>query len=238
MITGIVVALPEELGTLTRQKIAPGCSAFIAENCLVTLSGAGRENARRAAQNLLNQGAQRLLSWGCAGALDSTLKPGDLCLPETLYDADRQRFVTDASWRKHVQALLEKRFTLCRNAVLAESLYIVASSRGKTALHNNLGAHLVDMESCACASVAKQAGVPFLAIRAIADPVDMELPAAISHAMQENGQIALGDLLFFMLKQPHQIFGLIKLGRHFQQAKKALSMLGNTLDAVTGFASP
>lgn len=237
MITGIVVALPEELGTLTRQKIALGRCAFIAENCIVALSGAGRENARRAAQALLAHGARRLLSWGCAGALDSTLKPGDLCLPEMLCAADRQHFSTDGLWRQQVHAALARRFGIC-SAMLAESLHIVSTSSEKAALQKKLSADLVDMESCACASVAIQAGVPFLAIRAIADPAGMDLPAAILYAMQENGQIALGKLLLHVLKHPREIAGLIRLGRHFQLAKKTLSAARDSLDAITGSASP
>jgi adenosylhomocysteine nucleosidase len=230
VITGIIVALPEELGTLTRQKIAPGCSAFIAENIVIALAGAGAENARRAAQRLIGQGAERLLSWGCAGALDNSLKPGDLCLPETLHGTDTRQFTTDHHWRQQVYAALAQQFGIC-TGTLAESLHIVSSSGEKAVLRKQRAAQLVDMESCACAAVAAQAGIPFLAIRAIADPADMDLPAAIPYAMQENGQVALGKLLLYVLKHPHEIAGLIKMGRHFQTAKNTLTAAGARLMA-------
>jgi adenosylhomocysteine nucleosidase len=236
VITGIVVALPEELGTLTRQKIAPGCSAFIAENILVALSGAGPENARRAAQRLIAQGAERLLSWGCAGALDDTLKPGDLCLPAVLCNAAQQRFTTDNDWRQQVCAALADRFSIC-TGVLTESLHIAGSSAEKADLHKQRAAQLVDMESCACAAAAVQADITFLAIKAIADPADMDLPAAISYAMQENGQVALGKLVVYVLKHPHEIAGLIKLGRHFQAAKNTLTTAGKRLVSETQVTS-
>jgi adenosylhomocysteine nucleosidase len=228
VITGIVVALPEELGTLTRKKIAPGCSAFIAETIIVALSGAGAENARCAAQRLVAQGATRLLSWGCAGALTGTLKPGDLCLPETLRAVDKRQFTTDDAWRRQLCAAWADRFSINTGA-LVESARIVSSGAEKATLHQRQAAQLVDMESCACAAVAAQAGVPFLAVKAIADPADMDLPAAVSYAMRKNGQVAFGKLLLYVLKHPHEIAGLIKLGRHFQAAKDTLTTAGKQL---------
>ena len=73
MITGIIVALPEELTTLTTKKIAKGSFLYITENILVIYSGAGSVNAATAANLLIANGATRLISWGCAAALAMTL---------------------------------------------------------------------------------------------------------------------------------------------------------------------
>ncbi len=92
MITGIVVALPEELTTLTSKKIDKGRCVFIADKLLVAYSGAGPVNAQAAAELLASKGATRLISWGCAAALSETLKPGDLILADKLIDADNARY--------------------------------------------------------------------------------------------------------------------------------------------------
>lgn len=231
MITGIVVALPEELGTLTRQKIAPGCSAFIAENCLVAVSGSGPENARRAAQRLIEQGARRLLSWGCAGALCATLKPGKLCVPAVFQSAGGRKFTSGHEWRRQICAALASRFDICEGPLL-ESAHIIAASAEKIQMGKIHGAQLVDMESYALADIAEQTGIPFLAVRAIADPAAMDLPRAIMYALQQNGQVALHKILFYVLTHPHEIVGLIKLGIHFHAAKNALKAARGFLPAI------
>ena len=63
MITGLVVALPEELTTLTQKKIAKGRCFFITDKLLVAYAGAGPANAQSAAELLVAQGATRLISW-------------------------------------------------------------------------------------------------------------------------------------------------------------------------------
>jgi adenosylhomocysteine nucleosidase len=237
VITGIIVALPEELGTLTRKKLVPGCCSMVAENCLVALSGTGPDNARRASQLLIKEGAKRLLSWGCAGALDKHLKPGDLHMPERFAAADGKLYTADEHWRQQAFIALEEYFRIVRigGGTLLESLHIVASSDSKRDLHERSGAQLVDMESCACAAVAAQESLPFLAIRAIADSALLDLPAAVAAAMQDNGQVALGKLLLNVLQRPQQIPGLIKLGAHFHAAKKSLTVAGEALHAITCF---
>ena len=64
MITGIVIALPQELETLTTRKIAKGSTIVLSKNLLLAYSGAGAENAQTAANLLIEQGATRLISWG------------------------------------------------------------------------------------------------------------------------------------------------------------------------------
>lgn len=231
MITGILVALPEELGTLTRQKIAPGCSAWLADNCLVAHSGAGPENAARAAQQLIAQGAQRLISWGCAGALDETLSAGRLCVPEQLQNIQGSALACDPEWRQQVCSALAKHFDICAGSLL-EGTQIIAASAEKKQLGKMHRAKLVDMESYTCAAVAKQAHIPFIAIRTIADPAAMDLPRAVNIALQANGQVSLHKILRYIMVHPGEIAGLIKLGIHFHAAKTTLKAVRGNLPAL------
>ena len=52
----------------------------------ISLSGTGPNNASDAAQKLISHGADRLISWGCAGALSTQLKPGHLIIATQLID--------------------------------------------------------------------------------------------------------------------------------------------------------
>lgn len=236
MTTGIVVALPEELSTLTSKKIAKGCCVFIADPLVLAYSGAGANNACSAAELLIANGATRLISWGCAAALGSTLKPGDLVLPDTLIDAESALIDINSEWLKLSQNLLAKYLTI-HTGRLAESLTIVATANDKKHLHEQTGAIALDMESIAVAKTARRHNLPFLAIRAIADPANMDLPKAINHSLNHQGDIVLSKLLLFIALHPSEIPGLIKLGLHFNSAKKTLKLVATHPDHLTALAS-
>ena len=108
MITGIVVALPEELTTLTSKKIDKGRCFFITDKLLVAYSGAGHVNAKSAAELLVAKGATRLISWGCAAALSESLKPGDLILADELIDAGNVVMAASADWLAYAKNSLAK----------------------------------------------------------------------------------------------------------------------------------
>jgi hypothetical protein len=121
---------------------------------------------------------------------------------------------------------------------LVESSKIIASSQQKNALHERTLACALDMESFACADIARQASLPFIAIRAIADPVDMDLPRAITQAMDKDGKLVLSKLLLSILIHPTQIPGLIKLGSHFRVAKNKLKLVAKHLDSIADLSQP
>ncbi len=234
MITGIVVALPEELTTLTSKKIDKGSCLFIADNLLLAYSGAGSINAEAAADLLVAQGATRLISWGCAAALNVSLKPGDLILADKLIDAEGCRdskFCVSTDWHNDVKNRLAT-FVTVHTGCLAESKGIVSSSKDKKQLQSTTGAVAVDMESVAIAKVAGRCTLPFLAIRAIADPIAMDLPRAINYSLNEGGDIVMSKLLLFLVLHPAELPGLIKLGLHFNAAKKTLKAIANHLDVI------
>jgi adenosylhomocysteine nucleosidase len=244
VITGIVVALPEELTTLTSKKIKKGGCAFIADKLLVVYSGAGSANAQAAAELLITKGATRLMSWGCAAALSATLKPGDLTLADKLIDAEGgardakscvSTFCVSPDWHSYTNKLLSM-YAIVHTGSLAESKSIVSSSKDKKQLQSITGAIALDMESIAIAKVARQYALPFLAIRAIADPVNMDLPLAINYSLNNQGDIVLGKLLMFLVFHPAEFPGLIKLGLHFNAARNTLKSIARHLDTVTDFS--
>lgn len=237
MITGIIVALPEELTTLTAKKIDKGCCLFIADKILVANSGAGPVNAQAAAELLVAKGATRLISWGCAAALCAALKPGDLIVADELIDhtgCKNAKFSISSYWHSYTSNRLSTSIAI-HTGGLAESKSIISSSKDKERLQSATGAVALDMESIAVARVAGLYGLPFLAIRAIADPVNMDLPLAINHSLNDQGEIILGKLLMFLALHPAELPGLIKLGLHFNAAKKTLKSVARHLETVTDF---
>jgi adenosylhomocysteine nucleosidase len=241
VITGILVALPEELTTLTSKKIGKGHSVVISDKLLIACSGAGPANAQSAARQLISQGATRLLSWGCAAGLDALVKPGDLVMPARLIDADNNEITVAPEWhRSCLQALQQipgENAVRIHTGAIVESRNLISSSNEKSQLHSRTKAVALDMESAAIATVARAHQIDFLALRAIADPATMDLPKAIGYSLNDQGNIRLNKLLFFLLRHPLELSGLIQLGLHFNKAKLTLKRVASQLQFSTALAS-
>jgi adenosylhomocysteine nucleosidase len=233
-VLGIVVALPEELDTLTRQKATQGECLALNATVIVAYSGAGPANAEKAANLLISQGANCLISWGCAAALSPQLQPGDLLIPDQVLSAQQQRFSIDLHWRQYLQTQLPARLTI-NGGCLIESPKIVADSLEKQQIHNRTGAAALDMESAGVIRAAQNAGLTALVIRVIADPASMDLPQAVVQSLNSNGQVEMKKLLRFLLGHPWEIPALIKLGLHFQAAQKTLKTVAKHLDKFVSY---
>ena len=239
MIIGIIGALPEELVTLTSEKLAKGDYLKLNDQLLVAYSGAGAVNATNAAQLLVEKGVTQLVSWGCAGALSEALKPGDLVFADKLRDVNGSLvdgFYVSSSLHDVIKKCLPKN-TSVYTGMLIESRDIVSLSAIKKQLYASTGAIAVDMESVAIAKVAKQHQLSFLALRVIVDPASMDLPQAINQSLNAEGVIEMPKLLSFIAKHPFEILGLFLLGRYFNAAKKTLRALATQLDYVIAYDS-
>ncbi|MDT8425062.1 MAG: phosphorylase [Methyloprofundus sp.] len=228
MITGILVALPEELHTLTKIKIKQGECIAVAENTIVTLSGSGSENAQIAAQTLITKGATQLISWGCAGALAPHLKAGDLIIPEHILTQDNNLITTHTEWSNPIAERLKNSLKYYTGTLL-ESDSVVALADAKNELYQTSRALAVDMESGAVARTAEQAQIPFIALRSIVDPANLDLPQAINHAMTKHGLISIPKLLLYLCTHPNEIPRLIQLGLNFNAASKTLKHIAHQL---------
>ena len=237
MITGIIVALPEELTTLTTKRVEKGQSVSISEKMMVAYSGAGAKNAQSASELLVANGATRLISWGCAAALSPSLRPGDLTLADKLVDSDQIEMAVNVQWLDYCKKLLSQSVTV-HTGCLVESKCIVSSSKDKQQLHSTTDAIALDMESIAIAKVASQNALPFLAVRVIVDPVNMDLPLAINHSLDEQGDIVISKLLLFLVLHPYELPGLIKLGLHFKAARDTLKLVAKQINRLDRFDPP
>jgi adenosylhomocysteine nucleosidase len=231
MITGIVVALPEELSTLTSKPVTKSHCVFIAKQLLVAYSGTGYQNAQQAAELLITKGITHLISWGCAGGLSPALHPGDLLLAESIKDEAGNKIILDPDAYLHSKWVLAKSHDVHGGCLLSCS-QVVMSSNEKNQLHLKTGAVAVDMESLAIAQVAQQHGLPFLAIRAIADPANSSLPCAVTDALNDQGDVVLTKVLWSALRHPLQIPDLIRLGNHFKAAKTTLKQVASHLEEL------
>lgn len=241
MITGIIVALAEELSTLKttpnalwEPNLPRGKFVFLTDEIILIHSGAGAENARKAAELAVSKGATQLISWGCAAALSPDLKMGDLVLAESLISSDGQEISVNTTWHQHARTVLGSEIAAYKGALIA-SEKLVSSAQKKHEIFEKTAAIALDMESGAIAKVATHYALPFLVIRAIADPASMDLPNALENALNEKGEVAISRILKSLVLNPKEIPHLIQIGQYFQMARKTLSNVAKQLHRVVAF---
>jgi len=214
---GIVVATTAEAQSFTKHPMVSG-------GALLQISGIGAKRAHLAARTLLEKGATSLLSWGSAGGLIPGLSPGSLVLPKNIIAVDGSVYPVDAAWRESLCAQLKGKVNL-HEGLLAESITVVTRPAEKATLFQQTGAIAVDMESAAVAAEARRAEVPFMAIRAVADPVNITLPQCAIASLGEFGKLRPLRLLKALAKNPVELFALVRLGRNFHAAQSTLSIV-------------
>lgn len=197
----------------------------------VGVSGASSARAEDIAARFCRDGARAVVSVGVSGGLSPHLATGDLILGETVYTKIGEEFSSSRS----LIALLETAgLTIAmQHAILFGSDTIIASTREKAKLFERYGAVAVDMESHGAARAARSAGVPFAAVRAIADPASRALPPAALNAVTPDGGTRVISVLFKCVKAPGQFPALLQLGADSKNALKSLrDNLGGLFDRL------
>ena len=233
---GIVGALPDELRTLTRAPLTPGQIVRLSVGVRLVLSGIGARRARAAGRLLLEDGATALLSWGCAAALAKDILPGSLLLPQRVIAADGCLLPVCPDWRQRLHQCLAGDFTTYTGALL-ETPVILTDPVHKQVLFQRSGALAADMESAALSALAREAQVPFMSIRVIADSATMGIPESIRVAISPVGKVDLSRLLRRLILHPQEWLGTARLAHGFRKARITLSGVsrhaGTHLLAVT-----
>ncbi|MGH8234242.1 MAG: hypothetical protein ACREPU_08605 [Rhodanobacteraceae bacterium] len=220
---GLVIALPAEARSVGVQGVRPGdCARW--QHGWVAISGIGPHNAMRAAERLLACGVNQLANWGVAGALDASLVPGDILIPDRIrYTLDDSGFTTDPVARERIISACSAALTV-RRGTLWSAPEPIASQTDKRALAERSGAIAVDMEAASIAAVAARAHLPFVAVKAICDPLGRELPRLIMHALDgSNGSLSWRMLTAIAFGGPSAWSAVRSLSHDFAHARRALT---------------
>ena len=210
---GIITGLALEADILRRSEWDDGA-------LMVRTSGPGLNRAYDAAQSLIAAGAKALMSFGLCGGLAPGLKAGDLVLATRIISDDGD-YACDRAWHNVLSARLDSTLLIHDGAIFSANA-VAATVERKHDLHLSTGAAAVDMESGAVAQAGEEAGLPFIALRAVSDPADMALPPLTLTAMDEDGGLKVGAVLMSLLKHPFQIPTLPELARNSKFAQRSL----------------
>jgi len=200
---------------------------FQGNHAVVIIGGIGPEAARAAAEAIIAQRSPELLiSAGVAGALVPELHVGETIFPTTVIDTQ------DGS--RHETAIHDAplgKTPLARTILV--SYPEIASALQKQQLAKSYGAHAVDMESAAVARAAQVHGLSFLAIKAISDELDFELPD-MSRFIR-SGQFQTARFILHVAIRPWLWLRVFRLARNTRIASENLcpwlreSVLTNTI---------
>ena len=195
---------------------------------VITVAGGG-DPARLALllQAALARGARAVISFGIAGGLAPGVAPGSVLIARGVHHGG-ERTETASAWVLRLAAALP-------GAQIADIVGVDAAVIGaedKAALHRRTGAAAVDMESHIAARLAAVHGVPFAALRVVADPAERTLPAAALVGMRKDGTTDISAVLRSLARAPRQLPGLIRTGLDAKAAFAALKSSRRDLAAL------
>jgi len=203
----------------------------------VVCAGASSDRAAILAEELIEQGCNRLISFGIAGALDPTLRPGQIIIPDEIIAPDGKRYPTSAPWRAALLAANSSNASTVGRAVggaLVGSITVATNPAAKRSLRAKSGAVAVDMESHAVAAVASRRNVPFIALRAIADTADTAIPQSAADAIGPDGKVRNLAVLGRLIRHPGDLPGLLRLQRDTAKAMASLRDVAGLLLLLQG----
>ena len=166
------------------------------------------------------ESANGLLLLGFAGAVDPALSTGELVLSSRfVHEAEPKECLTpDPEMWRHAIAAAGK---IDRQITEVESLTVddlVTTPQAKEAIAQRHGVGVVDMEDYWLASVARDAGVPFLSARVVLDRADQTLPSYLPGLARSRVRAILSTAMM-----PWRIPVLAGLARLLPEAQRTLA---------------
>ncbi len=172
---------------------------------VLVCGGIGAEPARRAAEAVLALYSPNCVySVGYAGALEPTLRIGDILQPVRVINAKEGS----------TASIVGGQGTLVSHA-------LVASVSQKTKLREAYNAQAVDMESSAVARAAEARGVAFAAVKVISDEFNFELPPT-EQFVDTQGRFQQTRFAIFIALRPWLWARVARLARNSALATRNL----------------
>jgi hopanoid-associated phosphorylase len=181
---------------------------------VVAIAGGGA--SERLANELTEavRGADGVISFGMAGALDPGLRIGAWVIGERVIGARVGSHPCDPAWT----AALAQRLPQAHLGPVHADGRLIADPAEKARLNRTSACLAADMESHIAAAAAARAKLPFAILRCISDEAETALPPAIAVAMKPGGGLALGAILGSLLAHPGQLPHLLRTTSAFNRA--------------------
>jgi len=223
------------LGVITGLASESAClNVFPADSRpTVRCAGANSARAHTLARELAQEGCQGLLSFGTAGGLTAGQPTGGVIIASSVSAPDGRMFETSKGWLERVQNIVGSDDGVT-TAGMAGSTTVVATPKTKKDLGLATSAVAVDMESHAVGAAAQEAGVPFMIIRVVTDPVDRSIPEWVLGNLSDQGEPRYGVILAGLAVHPWNLPSLIRLKRDSDRALRSLRGVAGRLGPLFG----
>ena len=219
-----VAAAP--LLVVTGMKREAACAA--GEGVVTICSGADVARLRAELDRLGDTRFSAVISFGLAGALDYSLRPGNVVIADTVVSGDARH----ATHGRLSDILAEGAAARGCGSVPGAIVGVdrpAMDTAAKTLLRETAKAAAVDMESHIAAEFARTHKIPFAVLRAISDPAARALPPLAAKALTPEGDVDGKVVARELIRAPGQIGGLILAGLDSRAAFASLSRCGPLL---------
>jgi adenosylhomocysteine nucleosidase len=176
------------------------------------------------------EGAKAVISFGIAAGLMAAKGPGTCVVAREIAHGEL-RYSTDQTWAARMQAAIDG----AELALIAGVDWPLQSPAEKQALYASTGAAAADMESHIVARLASKQGLPFAALRVIADPAARAVPPAALAGMGKDGRVDLWAVLASLARSPGQLPAMIGLAADMRRAMAELFRCHRLLGPGFGF---
>lgn len=199
------------LGIITGLRAEAVLARKFFPDAVIAMSFSTSQGAEEAIAHLKKCGVRKILSFGCAGALNPEMKVGDILMPEIILADGKEIPVS-------LKAEIYAKDAKVSFSSLIAVREIISTFEAKDSLWRKTGAVAVDMESGAAAL----SGLPFGVLRVICDEAAQTLPPAALLPLNKQGKPDLYAIFASLLQKPFQIFALLKLGKNAFIAQASL----------------
>ena len=181
----------------------------------VVITGMGTRNAERTAREALDRLRPRFVfTCGFAGALDPGLEIGDV-----LFESE----TVLAPFVARLQSLGAK------PAKFFCAERIATTRAEKSTLRASTGADAVEMESRVISEICRAKGIECVTLRVISDTAREDLPLDFNALTTPELELNAGRLAVAILKAPHKIPALMRLGTNSARAARQLARVLSAL---------
>ena len=187
----------------------------------VHVSGMGSRAARAAAESAAKANPCGLISWGFAGALDGSLRAGQLLVPDKVLSAEGEPYPVHEGWALGIRQILSTHRPV--SGILLEVNQPLTTGAEKAAAAGS-GAIACDMESAAILAVARERQLPAIVLRVIVDQLDDELPGPVRALTDDRGRLIAGRFAS-LLTRPAVWSSLIVVAMRYRKARKSMGRL-------------
>ncbi|HEX4003805.1 MAG TPA: hypothetical protein VHX36_14230 [Candidatus Acidoferrales bacterium] len=183
----------------------------------VVVTGAGRFAVQQSLRQAFDESPDACIVSGLAGALKPEYRPGAVLAARTIADIAGTRLLrSDANL---ISRAGECGARVCEKFLVADR--VVSTAEEKKAL--SFFGDAVDMESLYILAAASHREIPAVAIRAISDSAESDLPLDFDRTFNERGAVSVPRVLRQLATRPQRIGGLIRLAQESERAATALA---------------